>query len=118
MSETLELHPALLLPLLAAGLLAFARLARRRARLKALLPALSLLALLLAVGGLGGAALEKRLPWFWLLLLLPLLVLTVRGVVLVLEELVAGRVVNRIEVPGDVADPARTALERMLAAKP
>ena len=36
----------------------------------------------------------------------------------VLEELVAGRVVNRIEVPGDVADPARTALERMLAAKP
>ena len=36
----------------------------------------------------------------------------------VLEELIAGRVVNRIEVPGDVADPARTALERMLAAKP
>jgi len=36
----------------------------------------------------------------------------------VLEELVAGRVVNRITVPADVADPARTALERMLAAKP
>lgn len=36
----------------------------------------------------------------------------------VLEELVAGRVVNRIEVPGDVAEPARLALERMLAAKP
>jgi len=36
----------------------------------------------------------------------------------VLEELVAGRVVNRITVPGDVADPARLALERMLAAKP
>jgi quinolinate synthase len=36
----------------------------------------------------------------------------------VLEELVAGRVVNRITVPADVADPARLALERMLAAKP
>jgi quinolinate synthase len=36
----------------------------------------------------------------------------------VLEELVAGRVVNRIAVPADVADPARLALERMLAAKP
>ncbi|MEV7694552.1 quinolinate synthase NadA [Microbacterium sp. NPDC089189] len=36
----------------------------------------------------------------------------------VLEELVAGRVVNRITVPSDVADPARVALERMLAAKP
>lgn len=36
----------------------------------------------------------------------------------VLEELVAGRVVNRIDVPGDVAEPARLALERMLAAKP
>ena len=35
-----------------------------------------------------------------------------------LEELVAGRVVNQITVPGDVADPARLALERMLAAKP
>ena len=29
-----------------------------------------------------------------------------------------GEVVNRIEVPADVADPARLALERMLAAKP
>ncbi len=36
----------------------------------------------------------------------------------VLEELVVGRVVNRITVPDDVADPARVALERMLAAKP
>ena len=36
----------------------------------------------------------------------------------VLEELVAGRVVNRIQVTDDVADPARVALERMLAAKP
>ncbi|MRG60963.1 quinolinate synthase NadA [Agromyces sp. CFH 90414] len=36
----------------------------------------------------------------------------------VLEELVAGNVVNRITVPADVADPARLALERMLAAKP
>jgi quinolinate synthase len=36
----------------------------------------------------------------------------------VLEELVAGRVVNRITVPGVVAEPARLALERMLAAKP
>jgi len=36
----------------------------------------------------------------------------------VLEELVEGRVVNRITVPSDVADPARLALERMLAAKP
>lgn len=36
----------------------------------------------------------------------------------VLEELVAGRVVNRIQVPADVAEPARVALERMLAAKP
>ncbi len=36
----------------------------------------------------------------------------------VLEELVAGRVVNRITVPDDVADPARAALERMLAARP
>jgi quinolinate synthase len=35
-----------------------------------------------------------------------------------LEELVAGRIVNRITVPGDVAEPARLALERMLAAKP
>ena len=36
----------------------------------------------------------------------------------VLEELVAGRTPNRITVAGDVADPARAALERMLAAKP
>ena len=36
----------------------------------------------------------------------------------VLEELVAGRVVNRISVPGDVAADAKVALERMLAAKP
>jgi quinolinate synthase len=36
----------------------------------------------------------------------------------VLEELVAGRTVNRITVPDTVADPARLALERMLAAKP
>lgn len=36
----------------------------------------------------------------------------------VLEELVAGRVVNQISVTADVAQPARTALERMLAAKP
>lgn len=36
----------------------------------------------------------------------------------VLEELVAGRVVNRITVTDSVADPARIALERMLAAKP
>ena len=36
----------------------------------------------------------------------------------VLEELVAGRVVNRIAVAPDVADPARIALERMLAARP
>ena len=36
----------------------------------------------------------------------------------VLEELVAGRTPNRITVSPDVADPARIALERMLAAKP
>ncbi|WP_440709376.1 quinolinate synthase NadA [Herbiconiux sp. YIM B11900] len=36
----------------------------------------------------------------------------------VLEELVAGRVVNRISVGDDVAVPARVALERMLAARP
>ncbi|WP_431792683.1 quinolinate synthase NadA [Microbacterium paraoxydans] len=36
----------------------------------------------------------------------------------VLEELVAGRTPNRITVSPDVADPARLALERMLAAKP
>ena len=36
----------------------------------------------------------------------------------VLEELVGGRVVNRIRVSDDVAAPARVALERMLAAKP
>ena len=36
----------------------------------------------------------------------------------VLEELVAGRTPNRITVAPDVADPARVALERMLAAKP
>jgi quinolinate synthase len=36
----------------------------------------------------------------------------------VLEELVAGRVVNRITVDDDVQQDARTALERMLAAKP
>jgi quinolinate synthase len=36
----------------------------------------------------------------------------------VLEELVEGRVVNRIAVPDDVAEPARVALERMLAARP
>lgn len=36
----------------------------------------------------------------------------------VLEGLVAGDVLNRITVPADVADPARVALERMLAAKP
>jgi len=36
----------------------------------------------------------------------------------VLEELVAGRTPNRIQVPATVADPARVALERMLAARP
>lgn len=36
----------------------------------------------------------------------------------VLESLVAGEVVNRITVPDAVADPARLALERMLAARP
>ncbi len=36
----------------------------------------------------------------------------------VLEELVAGRVVNRITVDDAVQENARTALERMLAAKP
>jgi len=36
----------------------------------------------------------------------------------VLEGLVEGEVRNRITVPADVADPARVALERMLAAKP
>ena len=36
----------------------------------------------------------------------------------VLEGLVAGEVRNRITVPQDVAEPARLALERMLAAKP
>ncbi|RWZ64691.1 quinolinate synthase NadA [Labedella populi] len=36
----------------------------------------------------------------------------------VLDELVAGRVVNRITVGDDVAVPARVALERMLAARP
>jgi quinolinate synthase len=36
----------------------------------------------------------------------------------VLESLVAGATPNRITVPADVADPARVALERMLAAKP
>jgi quinolinate synthase len=36
----------------------------------------------------------------------------------VLEGLVAGEIVNRIQVPADVADPARVSLERMLAAKP
>ena len=36
----------------------------------------------------------------------------------VLEELVAGRVVNQISVAADVQDNAKLALERMLAAKP
>ncbi|MGO2111837.1 MAG: quinolinate synthase NadA [Pseudoclavibacter sp.] len=36
----------------------------------------------------------------------------------VLEGLVEGKVHNRITVPASVADPARVALERMLAAKP
>ncbi|WGW10455.1 quinolinate synthase NadA [Saxibacter everestensis] len=36
----------------------------------------------------------------------------------VLERLVAGEVVNQINVGNDVAEPARLALERMLAAKP
>ncbi|MCM3696218.1 quinolinate synthase NadA [Microbacterium oleivorans] len=36
----------------------------------------------------------------------------------VLEGLVAGEVRNRIQVTADVAEPARVALERMLAAKP
>ncbi|WP_147916268.1 quinolinate synthase NadA [Ruania zhangjianzhongii] len=36
----------------------------------------------------------------------------------VLESLVAGEVVNQVQVSQDVADPARLALERMLAAKP
>ncbi|GAB3525984.1 quinolinate synthase NadA [Arthrobacter monumenti] len=36
----------------------------------------------------------------------------------VLEGLVRGEVLNQITVPDDVAGPARTALERMLAAKP
>ena len=36
----------------------------------------------------------------------------------VLEELVAGNVVNEIVVPSTIQDNARVALERMLAAKP
>jgi len=36
----------------------------------------------------------------------------------VLERLVAGEVVNQIVVNESVAEPARVALERMLAAKP
>ncbi|GAB2450506.1 quinolinate synthase NadA [Xylanimonas ulmi] len=36
----------------------------------------------------------------------------------VLEELVAGRTVNQVTVPDDVAADARVALERMLAARP
>ncbi|WP_105566644.1 quinolinate synthase NadA [Microbacterium halophytorum] len=36
----------------------------------------------------------------------------------VLERLVAGETVNRIRVTGDVAEPARVALDRMLAAVP
>ncbi|MGO2667620.1 MAG: quinolinate synthase NadA [Microbacterium gubbeenense] len=36
----------------------------------------------------------------------------------VLEKLVAGETVNRIRVTGDVAEPARTALDRMLRALP
>ncbi|WP_026534938.1 quinolinate synthase NadA [Arthrobacter sp. H14] len=36
----------------------------------------------------------------------------------VLEGLVRGEVLNQITVPADVAEPARTALERMLAARP
>ncbi|NMB23346.1 MAG: quinolinate synthase NadA, partial [Corynebacterium sp.] len=36
----------------------------------------------------------------------------------VLEELIDGRVVNQISVGEDVADPARVALERMLAVVP
>ena len=36
----------------------------------------------------------------------------------VLEALVRGEVLNRIEVPESVAVPARIALERMLAARP
>ena len=36
----------------------------------------------------------------------------------VLDELVAGRTVNRITVPSDTAVQARVALDRMLAAKP
>ncbi|WP_425955200.1 quinolinate synthase NadA [Xylanimonas sp. McL0601] len=36
----------------------------------------------------------------------------------VLEELVAGRVVNQVSVPADIAADAKVALERMLAAKP
>ncbi len=36
----------------------------------------------------------------------------------VLEGLARGEVINRIEVPADVAEPARVALERMLAVRP
>jgi len=36
----------------------------------------------------------------------------------VLESLIAGEVVNQVQVAPEVADPARLALERMLAAKP
>ena len=36
----------------------------------------------------------------------------------VLEELVAGRVMNRVQVPADMLAPAQLALERMLAARP
>jgi quinolinate synthase len=36
----------------------------------------------------------------------------------VLEELVQGRIVNRITVPEHVAAPARVALERMLQLQP
>lgn len=87
MSTLAEWHPAVLLPLLAAGLLAFARLARRQPRFRPLFPALAALALLAAAQRLGGAWLEARLPWFTLLPLLPMLVLLVRGAVLLFEEL-------------------------------
>jgi small-conductance mechanosensitive channel/CRP-like cAMP-binding protein len=53
--------------------------------LRPLLAPLAVLALLVAVGALGGRPLEARLPAYWLLLLAPLLVLLVRACGLLFE---------------------------------
>jgi small-conductance mechanosensitive channel/CRP-like cAMP-binding protein len=80
-----QIHPALVLALMALVLLAVARLTRRTPAQRLFLGPLTGLALVVAVAIVGGPALQRLVPDYWALCLLPLLVLLVRASVVVFE---------------------------------